>query len=100
MISATRTCRFLLCRLSIDAVEQFYELFRDRLCSACCVVAGIGLVATVNFVSLTGRNVSVVAGDDNGNLVTFMDCDDYTIVTEMKNVNGTTVWSYHEIKPV
>lgn len=42
----------------------------------------------------------VVTGDENGNMITFMDGDDYTIITEMKNVNGTTVWSYYEIKPV
>lgn len=42
----------------------------------------------------------VVTGDENGNTVTFMDGDDYTIIAEMKNIDGTTVWSYYEIQPV
>lgn len=42
----------------------------------------------------------VVAGDENGDTVTFIDVGDMEVVAEMKNIDGMSLWSFYEIKPV
>lgn len=42
----------------------------------------------------------IVAGDENGEPVTFIDGGDLNIIAEMKNIDGNSVWSFYEIKQV
>ena len=45
-------------------------------------------------------NYKDVVHVENGIFETVEDHGDYVIITEMKNIDGTTVWSYYEIQPV
>ncbi len=42
----------------------------------------------------------IVAGDENGNMVTFIDGDDFNVVAEMKNIDGNSIWSFYKIEQV
>ena len=40
----------------------------------------------------------IVEGDENGEMVTFIDGGDINVVAEMKNIDGNSIWSFYEIK--